>query len=365
MLAGPYCTLLLADLGARVIKVERPGRGDDARAIGPFVAGRSAYFMSVNRGKESIALDLADADDRAVFDRLLAVADVLVENFRPGVLERLGYAWEALRERHPRLVLASTSGFGQHGPYADRPAYDLVVQAMGGIMSLTGEPGGAPVRVGTSIGDLAAGLFTALGVASALYRRERSGRGARIDVAMLDCQVALLENAVARTEALGRAPGPLGSRHPSIAPFEAYAARDAHLVIAAGHDALFARLAEVLGRPALVRDPRFADNDARSRHVDALKTELEAALAEGDAADWIARLLAAGVPCGPIQDVAQVLADPQVAARNMVIRAGGARMAGNPVKLSAFPDPAERTPAPELDEHRGEILRELGLGASR
>lgn len=365
MLAGPYCTLLLADLGARVIKVERPPAGDDARAIGPLVEGRSAYFSSVNRGKESIALDLAEEGDRAVLERLLARADVLVENFRPGALDRLGYGWEALREQHPRLIVASTSGFGQHGPHAERPAYDLVVQAMGGLMSLTGEAGRAPVRVGTSIGDLAAGLFTALGVAAALYHRERTGRGTRIDVAMLDCQVALLENAVARFVASGEVPGPLGSRHPSIAPFEAYATRDGYLVLAAGNDALFARLAQALGRPGLARDPRFVDNHARTRHADALKTEIEQVLAAESAGDWIARLQAAGVPCGPIQDVAQLMADPQLAARNMFVRitaADGATFTtpGNPIKSPDFEDPPERPSAPELDADRARLLAELG-----
>jgi CoA:oxalate CoA-transferase len=353
--------MVLADLGARVVKVERPGTGDDARSFGPMVGGRSAYFGSLNRGKESIALDLKRDADRRVFDALLARADVLVENFRPGKLEQLGYGWDALRERHPRLVYAAVSGFGRTGPYAKRPAYDVIAQAMGGIMSLTGQPGAPPTRVGTSIGDIAAGLFAAIGISAALAERERTGRGTLVDVAMLDAQVAILENAVARFLATGEVPGPLGSRHPSIAPFAAYAAADGHLVIAAGNDALFRRLCEVLGRPALAADARFAGNEVRVRHADALATELEAALRAAPVADWLARLEAAGIPCGPIHDVAQVLADPQVRARNMVIRAGGAEMAGNPIKLGSHPDPSERTPAPALDEHRAAILRELGL----
>jgi len=365
VLAGPYCTMVLADLGARVIKVERPGAGDDARAFGPFAGGRSAYFASLNRGKESIALDLKDEADRATFEALLARADVLVENFRPGTLERLGYGWEALAPRFPRLVYAAVSGFGASGPYQGRPAYDVIAQAMGGIMSLTGQPGAPPTRVGTSIGDIAAGLFTAIGVGAALHHRSATGRGTKIDVAMLDAQVAILENAIARYLATGEVPGPLGSRHPSIAPFAAFAARDGHLVLAAGNDALFAKLCAVLGRPSLAADPRFATNEARVRGEGALRAELEAALAARRVAEWLPLLEAAGVPCGPIQDVAQVLADPQVAARNMVIRAGDARMAGNPVKLAAFPDPAQRAPAPELDQHRAAILRELGLDASR
>jgi CoA:oxalate CoA-transferase len=361
VLAGPYATLLLADLGARVIKVERPGGGDDARRIGPFVAGRSAYFESVNRGKQSIALDLRDPADRRVFEQLLGRADVLVENFRPGVLARLGYGWEALHARFPRLVLAAVSGFGQTGPYAQRPAYDLVVQALGGLMSITGQPGGPPTRVGTSIGDLAAGLFTALGVAAALLHRERTGEAIRVDVAMLDCQVALLENALARLLATGETPGPLGARHPSITPFDAFRTADGHLVIAAGHDALFATACGVLGRPELARDPRFATNELRTRHEAALKAELEAALGRDSSEGWLARLAAAGIPCAPIQNVAEVLADPQVAARNMIVELaerGGAsgaepsaprlRTAGNPIKMPRFPDPPLRPGAPAL-----------------
>jgi CoA:oxalate CoA-transferase len=353
--------MVLADLGARVVKVERPGSGDDARSFGPIVDGRSAYFGSLNRGKESIALDLKAPADRAIFDALLARADVLVENFRPGTLERLGYGWEVLRERHPRLVYAAVSGFGRSGPYARRPAYDVIAQAMGGIMSLTGSPGAPPTRVGTSIGDIAAGLFAAIGIGAALHDRAETGRGTLVDVAMLDAQVAILENAVARFLATGEVPGPLGSRHPSIAPFAAFAARDGHLVIAAGNDGLFRRLCDVLGRPALATDARFTGNDARVRHADLLARELESALAASSVADWLAKLEAAGIPCGPIHDVAQVLSDPQVRARNMVIRAGDNEMAGNPIKLATHPDPTERTAAPTLDEHRAAILRELGF----
>lgn len=360
VLAGPYATLLLADLGARVIKVERPEQGDDARGIGPFVAGRSAYFASVNRGKQSVALDLGDPEDRDLFEKLLARADVLAENFRPGALERLGYGWEALHARWPRLILASTSGFGQTGPLAARPAYDLVVQAMGGIMSLTGQPGGPPTRVGTSLGDLAAGLFTALGVVAALHERTRTGQGRHVDVAMLDCQVALLENAFARHAATGEVPGPLGSRHPSIAPFQAYAARDGYLVIAAGNDGLFRRLCERLDRPELARDPRFASSEARTRNVEALEVELEAALAGDDVATWLTRFEAEGIPCGPIRDVAQVAADPQVAARRMLVEvehAPGAtlRVPGNPIKSEGIPDPERRPGAPELDADRARL----------
>jgi len=367
VLAGPYCTMVLADLGARVVKVESPEHGDDARRIGPFVGGVSAYFLSLNRGKQSIALDLRDASDRAVFDRLLARADVLVENFRPGVMERLGLGFAELHARLPRLVVASTSGFGQTGPYAQRPAYDVVVQAMGGIMSLTGHPGGPPTRVGTSTGDITAGLFTAVGVLAALCERARTGVGRRVDVAMLDCQVATLENAIARYVATGEVPGPLGSRHPSITPFQAFATRDGHVVVAAGNDALFAKLADALGRPELAQDPRFLSNDLRTRHVAELTALLAPAFAARDGSEWLAELEARGIPCGPLNDVAQVLADPQVRARNMVVTtddpdAGTFSLAGNPVKLSGVPDPATRGRAPRLDEHRAALLAELDEG---
>lgn len=361
VLAGPYCTMVLADLGARVIKVERPGTGDDSRAFGPFLEGKSAYFMSINRGKESIALDLKAEADRRLFESLLEGADVLVENFRAGAMERLGYGWETLHPRFPRLVYAACSGFGHTGPYAGRPAYDLVVQAMGGIMSLTGHPGGPPTRVGSSIGDIVAGLFTAIGIGGALYRRTISGAGMKVDVSMLDCQVAILENALARYFASGEVPGPLGARHPSIAPFQSYATADGHMVVAAGNDALFAKLCAALDRPALADDARFADNAARNANIEALQTALETRLTTRPTAHWLSVLGGAGVPCAPINTVEEVVADRHLAARNMIVEAadalaGRVRMAGNPIKLSPYRDPSERPPAPDLDGHRRVIL---------
>lgn len=366
VLAGPYATMVLADLGARVIKVERPDGGDDSRAIGPFKQGESAYFASINRGKQSIALDLKAAADRAIFAALLARADVLVENYRPGVMAKLGYGWEVLHARHPRLIYAAASGFGQTGPDAHKAAYDMVVQAMGGIMSVTGWPGGPPTRVGTSVGDITAGLFTVIGILAALHDRTRTGAGQFVDVAMLDGQIAILENAVARYAVSGVAPGPLGARHPSITPFAAYACAGGHIVIAAGNDALFGALAAALELPALLGDPRFVSNAERSAHAEALAAILEARLAAAPAAHWLARLEAAGVPCGPLQDVAQALAHPQVKARNMVIETAfpsGAPLqaAGNPVKLSGHDDPPRRPRAPGLDADRAAILKELGL----
>lgn len=363
VLAGPYATMLLADLGARVIKVESPA-GDDSRHFGPFANGKSAYFASLNRGKESIALNLKQAEQRALFERLLETADVLVENFRPGTMEKLGYGWEALHARYPSLIYAACSGFGHSGPESRRPAYDLVVQAMGGIMSLTGHPGGPPTRVGTSIGDIAAGLFTAVGICAALFRRALEGAGMKVDVAMLDSQIAILENAIARYVTTGEVPGPIGARHPSIAPFEAYATKDSYIVVAAGNDALFRKLAAVIGRRELPEDPRFRDNDERVANVEALKAELEKTLRSEGAARWLALFDAEGIPSGPINDVAKALANPQVIARNMVVEtddpvAGKLRMAGNPIKFSAYPDPLRREPAPELDAQREAILRAL------
>ena len=366
VLAGPYCTMVLADLGARVIKVEVPESGDDARHFGPFLGGRSAYFMSINRGKKSIALDLKNDKDRHVFEALLARADVLVENFRAGAMDRLCYDWESLHARFPRLIYAAVSGFGRTGPYAGRPAYDMVVQAMGGIMSLTGHAGGLPVRVGTSIGDITAGLFCTIGICAALHHRASTGFGQLVDVGMLDGQVAILENAVARYAATGEAPEPLGSRHPSITPFDAFAAADTHIVIAAGNDALFERLCEVLNRSDLPANPLFRQNDLRTTNHAALKHELESVLRTRSAADWLAALEDAGIPCGPINTVDRTLTDPQVGARTMVVTAedaaaGPVIMAGNPIKMPTFEDPPTRAPAPGLDADRAQILAELGI----
>ena len=366
VLAGPYATMVLSDLGARVIKVERPGTGDDSRAIGPFKNGKSAYFTSINRGKQSIALDLKRAEDREIFEAMLARAEILVENFRPGTMEKLGYGWSALHARFPQLIYAAASGFGHTGPDSQKAAYDMVVQAMGGIMSVTGHSGGPPTRVGTSIGDITAGLFTVIGILSAVHDRAKTAEGRFVDVAMLDGQIAILENAIARYAVTGEAPGPLGARHPSITPFAAYPCRDAHIVIAAGNDALFTALCGAMDLRELLGDPHFVTNETRSDHADALGDILSARLGEADAADWLARLDAAGVPAGPLHDVGEALGHPQVRARNMAIETAfddGAPLtaAGNPVKISGFDDPVRRPKAPRLDEHREQILKDLGL----
>ena|SRR5579885_691828 len=370
VLAGPYCTLMLAELGARVIKVEPPA-GDDARSFGPFVKTKtgktkSGYFMAVNRGKQSIALDLKNDGDRAIFERLLSRADVLVENFRGGTMEKLGYGYDALKEKYPKLIYAAVSGFGHTGPYAARPAYDMVVQAMGGIMSLTGHAGAPPVRVGTSVGDITAGLFATIGIASALYERTKTGRGMKVDVGMLDCQAAILENAIARYAATGEIPGPLGAAHASIAPFAALKTRDSHIVIAAGTDALFARVAKVLGHDEWPGDARFRTNHDRVVNWPALQNEMESALSAKTSAEWLKRLQAEGLPCAPINNVAEMMSDPQIIARNMIVTAldpdlGALKMQGNPIKLSGHPDPSTRPPAPDLDGDRATILEELAL----
>jgi CoA:oxalate CoA-transferase len=371
VLAGPYATMLLADLGARVIKVESPSGGDDSRGFGPFLAsGESAYFTGVNRGKQSIALDLKAPDDRAVFEGLVARADILVENFRPGTMARLGYAADTLLARHPRLIYASASGFGHSGPESRRPAYDLIVQAMGGLMSITGAPGGPPVRVGTSLGDIAAALFTVIGIEAALLHRSRTGHGQIVDVAMLDCQIAILENAILRLQTAGQSPGPLGTRHPSITPFQAYACQDRPIVIAAGNDQLFAGCCAALGLDALAADPRFSSNAGRTANADALQAAFEARLALAPAAHWLEALGAAGIPAGPINNVAEALAQPQVAARNMLVATAAPdgtalKVAGNPVKLSAHPDPSTRPAAPALDADRAAILAELAAPPAR
>jgi len=366
ILAGPYCTLMMAELGARVIKVETPGTGDDARAYGPFVKGRSAYFMSVNRGKESIVLDLKAPADRAIFDKLLEQADVLVENFRPGTMEKLGYGWEALHPKYPKLIYAAASGFGHTGPDSQRPAYDMVVQGMGGIMSVTGHPGGPPTRSGMSIGDIGAGLYTAVGVNAALFARSQTGQGSKVDISMFDCQLALLENAVMRYFVSGKPPGPLGARHPSITPFEAFDTADKPVIIAAGNDSLFVKLCAALGKPEMAKDPRYPTNDSRNQNVDALKAEIEDVLKTRPVAHWMEVLDAAGIPAGPINDVSQAISHRQAAARNMVVTledpvAGPQRFVGNPVKISGYPDPVTRAPAPDLDGNRSGILAELGI----
>ncbi len=368
VLAGPYCTMVLSDLGARVIKIERPGLGDDTRAFPPFRGSESAYFATINRGKESIALDLKNPEDRALFERMLPKADVLVENFRPGVMERLGYGWEELHAKFPRLIYAAVSGFGHTGPDAQKPAYDMVVQARGGVMSITGEKDREPVRVGASVGDIVAGSFLGIGVIAALYERTQTGQGRKIDVAMLDSQIAILEHAVAITGETGIPPAPSGARHPSITPFETFHAKNGLFVIAAGNDVLFAKMCDVLGLGPLLEDPRFASNAARCKHVKILKRLIETVTLSRKKKHWLKLLDAAGVPCAAIQNVAEAMSDPQIIARNMVVELaapdGGKPFiaAGNPIKISGMDDTLKDARAPVLDGDRKVILDWLNEG---
>ena len=368
VLAGPYATLVLADLGAEVIKVELPGTGDESRGFGPFVGGESAYFMSVNRGKRSITLDLHRPAGTELAARLAEISDILVENFRPGTMTRYGLGYEALRRRAPRLVYASISGFGQTGPYAQRPAYDVIIQAMSGIASITGPPGGPPVRVGSSVADLSAALYSVVGILAALARARETGHGQHLDVSMLDCQVALLENALARYAASGQVPGPLGSRHPSITPFQFFEAADGYVVVAAGNDGLWERLCHALGCPDLVRDERFDTNARRTENHTDLEPLLALAFAGDTVEAWCRRLEEAGVPCGPVQDMGHVAADPHLRERGMLEtvhhpKAGDLTVPAMPLRFSGV-ERAPARPAPELGQHTEAVLSGL-LGLSR
>ncbi|MDT7570431.1 MAG: CoA:oxalate CoA-transferase [Actinomycetota bacterium] len=360
VLAGPFAAMMLADLGARVIKVERPGAGDDSRGYGPFVDGRSLYFARVNRGKESIALDLKDPADLEVARRLIRRADVLVENYRPGVMDRLGLGWPDAQALNPRLVYCSVSGFGHTGPWRERPAYDAVVQGLSGIMAVTGSADGPPVKPGVPIADLSAGLYAFGGITSALLGREQTGLGTHVDIAMYDATISLLEGAALSWLATGREPGRIGNAHFAIAPFDTFTCADRDITVCAANDVLFGVLVTALGVPRLATDERFGSNALRHDNRDVLKTELEAVLRRAPAVQWLTVLDAAGVPCGPISDVAEALGSEQARVRRVVVDAGGVAVPGNPVKTSAWPEEATRPAAPELDQHGAALRRELG-----
>ena len=364
VLVGPYCTMILSDLGARVIKIEAPEIGDDSRRFGPFIDDYSAYFMSLNRGKESIALNLKNEDDKKVFEKILAKADILVENFKPGTLEKWGFGWNEVSKKYPKLIYASASGFGQTGPLKELPAYDMVVQGMGGLMSVTGHPNSEPTRVGTSIGDITAGLFTAIGINAALYDRQKTGKGTFIDVSMLDCQIAILENAIARYLSKNEIPEPMGSRHPSIAPFEAFKTKDSFLIIAAGNDKLFKSLCEVLEIPNIANDEMYKTNSLRSQNIDKLKLIIEDKLQHKNTDEWIKVMENLKIPCGPIFNIKQAVENPQIKERNMIVKSfhkkiGEFKSAGNPIKMSTYKDEKTRGDIPDLDEHRDKILKEF------
>ena len=364
VLVGPYCTMILSDLGARVIKIEAPETGDDSRKFGPFIKNYSAYFMSLNRGKESIALNLKNKDDKIIFDKILSKADVLVENFKPGTLEKWGYGWKDVNKKYPKLIYASASGFGQTGPLKELPAYDMVVQGMGGLMSVTGHPNNEPTRVGTSIGDITAGLFTAIGINAALYDRQKTGKGAFIDISMLDCQIAILENAISRYLSKNEIPKPMGSRHPSIAPFEAFKTKDSYIIIAAGNDKLFDKLCEVLDINDVPKEKRFSSNSLRCENMDSLKEILENKLKLKNTNEWIKEMEKLKIPCGPIFNIKQAVENPQIVHRNMIVKSyhkivGEFKSSGNPIKMSTYKDENSRGDIPDLDEHREKILKEF------
>ena len=361
MLAGPYGAMLLADLGAEVVKIEEPGGGDPMRAMGPpFLDGESAYFLSINRNKKSVALDLERPEGRAVFLDLCRVADVVWENFRPGVMARLGCAPETLRAQNPRLVVCSISAFGQEGPYRDWPAFDLALQAMGGAMSITGEEGRPPARMGLPMGDLAGGMFGALAVAGALFRRAQTGEGTAIDLSLLDCQASLLTYVAQYFWADGRVPGRVGSGHASVVPYQAFATRDGFLVVSVFAEKFWSGFCRAIERPDLIADPRFDSNRKRVERKRELVPLLEAIFPARPTAEWLARLQKEGVPAAPIQRVDEVLRDPQVLLREMVVdlehpRLGSVKTLGTPIKPAGAP-PFRPAPPPGLGEHTDAVL---------
>jgi crotonobetainyl-CoA:carnitine CoA-transferase CaiB-like acyl-CoA transferase len=380
VLSGPYCTMLLADMGARVIKIEQPGKGDDTRAWGPpflypsaqepragdpDAGGESAYFLSINRNKESVTLDFKQPEGRALLERLIAKADVLVENFRPGTLSRLGLDYGTLKARYPRLVYCSISGFGHTGPRWKQPGYDAIMQAEGGLMSITGTADGPPVRLGVAIVDIVSGMFAAYGVAMALLARERTGQGQEVDLAMLDATVALLTYQAGNYFASGTVPARLGNRHPSIVPYETFTASDGEFVLAVGNDDQWRTFCAVAGLP---EDERFLTNRQRVSGYDALRPFVADQLRTQTRRHWIDALTDAGVPCGSVRTFDELFADPQLDAREMIAMVehatiGPLKALGVPIKLSATPG-AVRTPPPTLGQHTDAVLgHDLGLTA--
>jgi formyl-CoA transferase/CoA:oxalate CoA-transferase len=367
VLSGPYCTMLLADMGARVIKIEHPERGDDTRAWGPpFIGEESAYFLSINRNKESLTLDLKKPGAAAILDGLLPRADVLVENFRPGTMDRLSLGYDALAAKYPRLVYCSISGFGQTGPRRSQAGYDAVVQAEGGLMSITGDADGPSFRLGVAISDIVSGMFAAQGIALALFARERTGRGQLVDVGMLDSTSALLTYQAGIYFATGAPPRRLGNRHPTIVPYETFAAADGDVVIAVGNDEQWRRFCDVAEIADIGRDARFVTNRLRVENYAVLRPLLAQRLSARRRDEWLQDLRAAGVPCGAVRDVQEVLNDPQLADREMVTSVehptlGALRVLGIPIKLSETPG-SVRTAPPTLGQHTDAILRnDLGL----
>lgn len=367
VLAGPFCTMMLADMGAEVIKIERPGSGDDSRAFTPHQNGESAYFMSINRGKKSLTLDLKSDKGKDVLRRLIKDADVLVENFKPGVMKKLGLNYEELAKINPRLIYCASSGFGQTGPYSSRPAYDLIIQGMGGLMSITGPDATSPTKVGSSIADIFAGVFSTIGILGALHHRHLTGKGQMVDVAMLDCMVAILENAVARYTATGNDPVPIGNCHPSIAPFTSIKTSNGFINVACGNDQLWKKFCEVIGRQKLAEDDRYLTNSDRCNNMDQLVPVLNEVIGQNTTEFWLEKLEQAHVPAGPINRISEVLKDPQVLARNMLVElmhptVGKINVPGTPVKFSETVSEVKE-PSPTLGQHSREILAGAGFSA--
>ena len=369
VLAGPTCVQMLGDLGADVIKIEKPGSGDDTRGFAPPVmpgTQDSAYFVGVNRNKRSVTLDIATAEGQAIAHRLIAKSDILVENFKVGALAKYGLGYPQLHAMHPGLIYCSITGFGQTGPYAPRPGYDSLVQAMGGVMSLTGEPDGLPQKVGVPVADLFAGLYGCIGILAALRHRTATGQGQQIDIGMLDTSVAWLANQGMNYLATGENPPRLGNQHPNIVPYQVFKTADGAIVLSVGNDATFQRFANSAGLAHLLDDERYATNAARVAHRQLVTETLSPVLAGDTTANWIGRLEAINVGCGPINTLAQVFADPQVVARNTVVRVphatatDGVQVIANPVRLSETPADYRRGP-PVLGQHTDEVLGSLGL----
>jgi CoA:oxalate CoA-transferase len=366
-LAGPFCTMLLCDLGAEVIKIEPPGNGDAARRNFPFIEGISSYFLSINRGQKSITLNLRDDRAKKIVFELVPQVDILVENFRPGVMGRLGFSFEAVSARNPRIIYASVSGFGQKGPYSKKPAFDMIAQAMGGTVSITGEPGRPPVRVGFSIGDIGAGMFAAIAILSALHEREKSGKGQWIDVAMVDSQVALCENACARYFATGEIPEPFGSRHPLLTPFQIFPTKDGYMVLITVPDEDWQKFCKVAGREDLLSDSRFQSHKNRVSNYQAFEPLMNELMKTKSTAEWLELLESAGIMCGPVNNIAQVVNDPHVREREMIIevghpRVGKLRVTGTPMKFSRTLCQIEKA-CPDVGEHTKQILSSM-LGMS-
>jgi len=366
-LSGPFAAMLLADLGAEVIKIEAPKIGDFARANGPFVEGIGSYFLSINRGKKSFTLNLKKDRAKKMVFKLVEQVDVVLENFRPGVMDSLGLGYEVMREHNPKIIFASISGFGQNGPYAQRPAYDMIAQGMGGVVSITGTPGGPPVRVGYSIGDMGASLFTVIAICAALYERERSGKGQQIDVAMMDSQVALCENACARYFASGKVPKPLGSRHPLLTPFQIFQTQDGSIVLIAFADNDFKNFCRAAGKEDWISDERFNTLGARLQNYALFEKEMNELMRTRTTKAWLKALDDHSVMCGPVNDIEQVVNDPHVQAREMIRevthpRAGKLKVVGTPMKFSRTPCQIEKA-SPDLGEHNQEVAQTL-LGLS-